>query len=92
MIGRAAIGDPFIFRQMTDYFRDGEYSVPTAAERAGALERFLRYAAKDPLPAVRLQAVQFVSGVKAAAALRLRVSRARSLEEIAKVAEEFGRA
>ena len=92
MIGRAAIGDPFIFRQMTEYFRDGAYVAPSAAERAGALERFLRYAAKEPLPAVRLQAVQFVSGVKAAAALRLRVSRAMSLEEIAKVAEQFGRA
>ena len=92
MVGRAAIGNPFIFKQMVDYFREGDYLPQTAGERAGTLERFLRYAAKEPLVAVRLQAVQFVSGVDNAAAIRLRISRAKSLEEIKKAAEEFGRA
>lgn len=92
MVGRAAIGNPFIFRQMNDYSKSGEYEIPTTEERAAVLARFLRYAADEPLAAVKLHAVQFVSGVGKAAELRHRLSRADSLDGIIKVAEEFGRA
>jgi nifR3 family TIM-barrel protein len=91
MIGRAAIGNPFIFRQLNDYFSKGSYDIPTVKERADALVRFLRYAKDEPLPSVRLHAVQFVSGFEKAAEIRHRISRAKTLEEIKNTAEELGR-
>jgi nifR3 family TIM-barrel protein len=91
MVGRGAIGNPFIFKQMNDYFRKGSYDVTTAAERVEALERFLRYARKDPIPAVRFQAVQFIMGVAGAAGIRQKISKARSLNEIAAAAESISK-
>jgi nifR3 family TIM-barrel protein len=83
--------NPFLFRQLVDYFKDGDYLVPTPKERAAALGRFLSYAAKDPLSVVRLQAVQFVSDVDDATTLRHRIARAKTMGEIEDAARDFGR-
>ncbi len=91
MVGRAAIGNPFVFRQLGDYFRKGSYSLPAAKDRADALLRFLRYSRGQPLQAVRLQAVQFVSGVENAAGIRRKVAAAKSIEEIAVAANLLGK-
>jgi tRNA-dihydrouridine synthase B len=85
MIGRAAMGNPFIFSQMNDYFRKGSYEIPTAEDRINALTKFLRYSKYDPFSLVRSQAITFILCMKGAPAIRLKIARARSLEEIRSV-------
>jgi tRNA-dihydrouridine synthase len=82
MIGRAAIGNPFIFRQMNDYFSEGSYEIPTVKDRLETLERFLRYSRKEPVSVVRFQAVQFVLGVPGGAEIRKRIAGAESRSDI----------
>jgi nifR3 family TIM-barrel protein len=90
MVGRAAIGNPFIFRQLNEYFGNGSYSVPTAEERIGMLGRFLRYSKDDSLSSVRLQAVQLILGIGNRAEIRRRMASARSISDISAVAESLG--
>lgn len=49
MIGRGAIGNPFIFRQINEYNKTGKYSKPTITERIKALEEYLFLAEKFKL-------------------------------------------
>jgi len=90
MVGRAAIGNPFIFRQMNDYFSKGAYLIPTAKDRIDALSRFLRYSKNEPFSVVRLQAVQFISGIENAVKIRRRIVGAGSLSDIIGAVESFG--
>lgn len=62
MIGRGAIGNPFIFRQIKEFNKTGKYSLPTKTERLAALERYLILAEKFKLdfPQIKLQAMYFL--------------------------------
>ncbi|MFQ5663158.1 MAG: tRNA dihydrouridine synthase DusB [Terriglobia bacterium] len=42
MIGRAAVANPWLFRQMADYFSTGRYSEPTEEDRYRLLQEFYR--------------------------------------------------
>lgn len=44
MIGRGAIGNPFIFQQIEEYKKKGKYHLPSKEERFAALERYLELA------------------------------------------------
>ena len=90
MVGRAAIGNPFIFQQLNDYFRMGKYRLPKTEDSFKALGRFLNYSKNEPISAVRFQAVQFVSGMKGAPLLRKKIARAESLADITNAMESFG--
>lgn len=90
MVGRAAIGNPFIFRQLNDYFSKGAYTAQTAKDHVDALGRFLRYSKNYPISSVRFQAVQFISGFENKAEIRRRIAAARSLSDIIRAVESFG--
>lgn len=92
MVGRAALGNPFIFRQLNDYFRNGEYSKPSLEERMHLFERFLKYAKKEPIATLRMQSVYFTTGLDNAAELRRRISKAKTIAEIVRVAAAVGKA
>ncbi len=90
MVGRAAIGNPFLFRQMSEYFSKGSYFIPTAEDRVEILGRFLRYSKGESVSVVRFQAVQFISGLENKAEIRRRIATARSLSDIVSAVEFFG--
>lgn len=46
MIGRGAIGNPFIFRQINDFNKTGKYKIPSKKERIDALKEYLVLAEK----------------------------------------------
>lgn len=82
MIGRGALGNPFIFKQMNDYFEKGEYELPTSEERTSAFLQFLNYSQGNPLARVRMQAFHFTKGLKNAGETRKRMMKAKNLEEL----------
>jgi tRNA-dihydrouridine synthase B len=90
MVGRAAIGNPFIFRQMNDYFSKGSYLTPTTKDCFDVLGRFLRYSKNEPISVVRFQAVQFILGIENAAKIRKKIAGATSLSDITGAMESFG--
>jgi len=84
MVGRAAIGNPYIFRQINDYLKNGEYD---KYEAAGKIKDFFRYVALAEkldlsLPRIRNQAVFFSKGIRNSAIIRKKLSAAKTLEDI----------
>jgi len=86
MVGRGALGSPFIFRQMAEYFRDGEYKVPDRDGRIKMLLRFLDYARGEPIAVTRAHAAYFAKGFESAVEMRRKIVKAKSVGEIRKIA------
>ena len=89
MIGRAAFGDPWIFRRVRAYWERGErLPLPTAAERLEAGLRHLRLLAEWAGPDVaaremRKHVAWYVRGLPHSARVREQVNRTRSADELA---------
>ncbi len=89
MVGRAAFGDPWVFRRMRAFWERGErLPLPTAAERLEMGLRHLRMMA-DEIGAeraareMRKHAAWYVKGLPHSALVREQVNRTRSLDEMA---------
>jgi len=90
MIGRAAASNPWIFRQMQQYFATGRYDEPTALDRLQLLREFFRrlvdpataaLLVDEPLGKMKQFASRFTHSVPSGAALRRAVHSARSTAE-----------
>ena len=94
MIGRAALGDPWVFARMSHYLATGEVlPEPTTAERLDAAQEHAsllrellgeRRAAKE----MRGHLVHYIKGMPGAAALRNRLMTTRSIDQITEVLNE----
>jgi len=84
MIGRGAMGNPFIFRQCEDYLEKGSYETPTDEERIRAWERYLEKAVEYQIKFSRIksQAMMFSKGFRNAKELRRKIGLAFSTEDL----------
>lgn len=87
MIGRAAVGCPFVFREVRAALKNDEIPPVTNAERLSAalLQLDLAIADKGERVAVmesRKQAAQYLFGLRDAAAYRRRICEAKTREEV----------
>ncbi len=93
MIGRAAPTNPWIFRQMADYFATGDYSAPTDADRYQLIRTYYQMLAEEEIPGAIGKMKQFASwfthGVRNGADLRHRVQSAREPREVLALVDEF---
>jgi nifR3 family TIM-barrel protein len=93
MIGRAAATNPWIFRQMAQYFSSGRYTEPAEEDRGRLVLEFFRrlLAADDPeaLGKMKQFASRFTHSVRGGAALRQAIHSARSAGEILERVEGF---
>jgi tRNA-dihydrouridine synthase B len=87
MIGRGAQGNPFIFRQMLEYFETGQYEIPREKERMEMFLKFLEYSKNEEVPSLRTQVVFFTKGLKGASRMRQSLTNAKSVEEMKKIAQ-----
>jgi len=93
MIGRAAATNPWIFRQMADYFSSGCYDEPAEEDRGRLVVEFFRrlLAAEDPeaLGKMKQFASRFTHSVCGGAALRKAIHSSRTTGEILERVETF---
>ncbi len=98
MIGRAAAANPWIFRQMADYFSTGRYHQPSATDRGRLLREFFSrllnpataaLLADDPLGKMKQFASRFTHSVPGGAALRKAIYECRRPEEVLLRVDEF---
>lgn len=87
MIGRGAVGNPFIFEEIKSCLAGKEYCFPTLARRAEVALHQLRLSVLDKGETVavkeaRGQIAQYLRSFKGAAALRAAINRAESYEEV----------
>jgi nifR3 family TIM-barrel protein len=86
-VGRGAVGNPFLFREIVASFGGGTYEAPTVEERAGAALYQLRLAVADKGERVavneaRKQIGEYFRGLRGSAALRGAVNLATCYGEI----------
>jgi tRNA-dihydrouridine synthase B len=86
MIGRGAMGNPALFKQVNDYLETGKYEEITPFEKLEAFFRYLGYAKNYNIKfaSIRVQAMQFTKGLERGGELRLRIGQAKDEEELKK--------
>jgi len=98
MVGRAAASNPWIFRQMAQYFSTGRYDEPTVADRGRLLREFFRrlldpetaaLLADDPLGKMKQFASRFTHSVPGGAALRKAIYQCRRADEVLARVDDF---
>ncbi len=95
MIGRAAASNPWIFRQMADYFRTGAYAEPTEEDRYELIRTYYAMLVEEETPGGLGKMKQFASwfthGVRNGAELRRSVQSARDVREVLGRVDDFFR-
>ena len=90
MIGRGAMGNPFLFEQVNDLLERGRYRARSPAERAGAFFEYAEAARRFSIrfPRVRAQAMRFVRGLPRAARARARIAASRDAGQLERAVGE----
>ena len=93
MIGRAAPTNPWIFRQMDEYFRTGSYSSPTEADRYQLIRDYYAMLVEEEMPGAIGKMKQFASwfthGVRNGAELRRSVQSATDAHQVLERVDAF---
>ena len=84
MIGRGAMGNPFIFEQINDYLERGEYKYYSLGDRLQAFVDYVELTTKYNIrfANIKQQAIRFTKGTVGGAQLRNRLSTAKDIEEL----------
>jgi tRNA-dihydrouridine synthase len=84
MIGRGAMGNPFLFKQINDYLTTGSYQNYPAKNRLEAFNKYVEYATthKIKFANIKRQAMRFTKGLAAGAQLRSKIMLAKTIDEI----------
>ena len=84
MIGRGAMGNPFIFEQINDYLEYGIYKQYSISDKLGAFIRYMELTSKYNIrfANIKQQAIRFTKGTIGGAQLRNRLSTAQNTEEL----------
>ena len=87
MIGRGAMGNPFIFEQINDYLKCGEYKQYALADRLEAFVTYMQLTEKYNIrfTNIKQQAIRFTKGTVGGAQLRNRLSTAKNTEELKQI-------
>ncbi|MBI5064678.1 tRNA dihydrouridine synthase DusB [Candidatus Woesearchaeota archaeon] len=88
MIARGALGNPYIFKQITDYLKNGSY------KKENRIQQFFEYLElankyKIPFYSIKLKSVAFTKGFVGGGILRTNLNKCNSTEEIVKCMNEF---
>jgi nifR3 family TIM-barrel protein len=93
MIGRAAASNPWIFRQLSDFFRNGTFTQPTEADRYQLIRSYYQMLVTEEVPGAVGKMKQFASwfthGVRKGAELRKSIQSARAAGEVLDRVDQF---
>ena len=86
-IGRGAVGNPFLFREIISAMRGEEYSAPTLKEKTEIALLQLRLAVEDKgeriaVPEARKQIALYLRSFRGAANIRAEINRALTYSEV----------
>ncbi len=87
MVGRGAMGNPFLFEQINDYLDTGSYSAYTLEDRLDAFFEYLRIAANYRIRFANIkgQAMRFTKGLRNGATMRSRITQSEGIDQLADV-------
>jgi len=91
MIGRATIGNPYLFKQIEDYNKIGTYTERDKKQQVEDYFEYLKLAKKYQLPFnnMKFHAQAFTKGMRGSKRLRDKLMRAKTVDEIKEMMEFF---
>ncbi len=93
MIGRAAASNPWIFRQLSDFSRNGIFTEPSETDRYQLIRTYYQMLVAEEVPGAIGKMKQFASwfthGVRKGAELRRSIQSARSTREVLDRVDQF---
>lgn len=96
MIGRGSYGNPFIFKEISSYYKGEEYTAPTIEEKMSVMLRHIRLildisekSEELAIHEARKHAAWYMNGYYASAKFRARCYNLMSYSEAEQLAEEF---
>ncbi|MGV8171738.1 MAG: tRNA dihydrouridine synthase DusB [Candidatus Woesearchaeota archaeon] len=91
MIGRAARGNPLLFKQCDEYLKSGKYEKYTLSDNIKVFYKYLEYAEKFDInfKFVKVQANYFTKGVKGGAIIRNNLAVAKTIDDVKALFEKI---
>ncbi|MBI1663598.1 MAG: tRNA dihydrouridine synthase DusB [Nitrosopumilus sp.] len=90
MIGRGAMGNPFLFEQINDYLKTNSYKEYSFKDRLDSFFDYLHLTNqyKIKFSNIKSQAMRFTKGMKGGSKLRSKITFSKNLEDLEKVMNE----
>ncbi len=87
MIGRGAMGNPFLFEQINDYLKTNSYKEYTFKDRLDSFFNYLHLTNqyKIKFANIKSQAMRFTKGMAGGSKLRSRITISKNIEELEKI-------
>jgi len=87
MIGRGAMGNPFLFEQINDYLKTNSYKEYTFKDRLDSFFEYLHLTNqyKIKFANIKGQAMRFTKGMKGGSKLRSKITISKNIEELEKI-------
>ena len=87
MIGRGAMGNPFLFEQINDYLKTNSYKEYSFKDRLDSFFEYLHLTNqyKIKFANIKSQAMRFTKGMKGGSKLRFKITLSKNIEELEKI-------
>ena len=87
MIGRGAMGNPFLFEQINDYLKTNSYQQYSLRDRLDSFFDYLKLTNqyKIKFSNIKNQAMRFTKGMKGGSKLRFKITFSKNIEDITKI-------
>ena len=91
MIGRGTMGNPYLFKQIVDYQKTGNYSQRDKKQQIKDFYEYLELAIEHKIKFINIKfhAQAFTKGIKGAKNIRNELSRAKSVDEIKRMINDL---
>lgn len=91
MIGRGAMGNPFLFEQINDYLKTGSYKTYSSQDRLDAFFEYLNYAKRYHIRFANIKghAMQFTKGMIGGPKIRNKITLTKTLDELHNLMNEL---
>jgi len=87
MIGRGAMGNPYLFEQINDYLKNNTYQEYSFKDRLDSFFEYLHLTSKYKIKFANLkgQAMRFTKGMKGGSKIRSKITLSTNIEELEKI-------
>ena len=87
MIGRGAMGNPFLFEQINDFLKTNSYQEYSFKDRLDSFFEYLHLTSKYKIKFANLkgQAMRFTKGIKGGSIIRAKITLTTNIEELEKI-------
>jgi len=87
MVGRGAMGNPFLFEQINDYLKTNSYKEYSSKDRLDSFFDYLHLTSKYKIKFANIkgQAMRFTRGIKGGSKLRSKITLSKNIEELERI-------